>query len=525
MRRALVTLVALAACGNWDSPRAALVTAVLGTRLVVHVTDGSDGPPLGARVLLFTGSGAPLAIGAVDLFGQRQGEAACALAPGAIGTIAGIIVAPSGADIRVGDDHCTPSPAISYGQYTVWVWHGIDHERWEGKVDLGEDRGRVDLTVPLERAWTASDALQSDLHVHAAASDDSAMPNTQRVLAQVAAGIQVTALSNHNVPDSAATAISELGLGSAIAAIPSIELTTVRAHVGIYPAPLDRSVGSDEIADLEPDALLALAHTFPGDPIIQLNHPRFRATAMYDYESWDGKSWPPPFPLTFNAVEVINGFTAFNDAAGSDRRLDDSVRDLYTLVDHGHPIAALGNSDSHDYNWVADGAARSFVFAPQPFAQASFIEAIRQRHTEATTGPYLQVTASRSKGEPGVGPGGQVTARDGYVWLDVTVSAARFVVLDRLRVTVGTPLGATLTEQIPLVHGERVRHWAGKVYVNTVDTWIGVTADGDTPLPLEQTGTYQRDKWGRAGDTPFAVISPILVDADGDGRWRRGDAK
>jgi hypothetical protein len=24
--------------------------------------------------------------------------------------------------------------------------------------------------------------------------------------------------------------------------------------------------------------------------------------------------------------------------------------------------------------------------------------------------------------------------------------------------------------------------------------------------------------------TPFAIASPILVDADGDGRWKRGDA-
>jgi hypothetical protein len=70
----------------------------------------------------------------------------------------------------------------------------------------------------------------------------------------------------------------------------------------------------------------------------------------------------------------------------------------------------------------------------------------------------------------------------------------------------------------------RTHRWSGEIAVGTADTWIGITADGDTALPLELTGSYQRDKWKRAGVTPFAIASPILVDADGDGRWKRGDA-
>lgn len=524
MRRALVALVALAACGPSDPT---LVEAVLSTRLAVRVTEGVGGPPIGARILLVPPSGYPLEIGEVDLFGTRQGETACVLARGAIGTIAGIVLAPGGAEIRIGSDRCTPTPAIPFGTYKVIAWHGIDHERWEGEVDLSENRGRVELVIPLERAWTPRGALAADLHVHAAESDDSMMPNEQRVLAQVAAGIQVMALANHNVPDSAEPAIRALGLADTIAAIPSIELTSVRTHLGVYPASLTRSVDGDAIADIEPDALLALAHTYPGDPIVQLNHPRFRVGAMYDYYEWDGLSWPPPFPLTYNAVEVINGFTAFD--APDDARMSDSVRDLYTLVDHGHPIAALGNSDTHDYNWVADGAARSFVFVAdprtEPFDQDAFIAAIRARRTEATTGPYLEVAVSATPGGPAVGPGQLVAAaRDGSVWVDITVSAARFVVLDRLRLTIGGARGAKLVQDLALVHGQRTTHWSGRVEVGAADTWLGVTADGSTPLPLEQTGTYQRDKWKRAGDTPFAVISPILIDADGDGKWKRGDA-
>ncbi len=67
-------------------------------------------------------------------------------------------------------------------------------------------------------------------------------------------------------------------------------------------------------------------------------------------------SWPPPFPLQFDAVEVLAGYTAFN--APGDRRFDDGVRDFYTLVDHGVLVAPLGNSDTHDLNWVLDGTTR-----------------------------------------------------------------------------------------------------------------------------------------------------------------------
>jgi hypothetical protein len=110
------------------------------------------------------------------------------------------------------------------------------------------------------------------------------------------------------------------------------------------------------------------------------------------------------------------------------------------------------------------------------------------------------------------------------VWVDVTVAQARWVHVDRIRVTIGGAHGPELAQTIDVPAGVRTYHWAGRVAVGTADTWVGVTADGDTPLPLELTGSYQKDRWNRAGVTPFAIASPILVDGDGDGRWKRGDA-
>jgi hypothetical protein len=500
------------------------------TTLAIQVTE--RGHPVAARVLLIDARGEPLHMGNLDLYGQRQGGEACAIAPGVIGSWDGLILAPGAAEIPVGVDRCVPSPAIPYGRYRFVAWRGIEYERFEGRVDLSAGRGRVELRIALDRAWTPHGTLAADLHVHAFGSNDSRMPNPQRVIAQAAAGIQVIGLSDHNSNGDVTDDIAQLGLAQIIASVPSDELTSEQLHVGVYPAPVvrDRPNGGgpgdiDDVIKGDAQHLFALAHAMPGHPVVQLNHPRFRVTALFDGAGWDGVSWPPPFPLGFDAVEVLNGFTAFN--VKGDRRFDDGARDFYTLIDHGHLIAPLGNSDTHDFNWVLDGTNRNYVFVDdprtQPFDQAGFIAAIRGRRVVATSGPWLDVEAAAVRGAtPTVGPGEVVRAR-GTVWLDITVSQARFVRTDRLRITVGRGAGPVLARVIEV---PRVRHfhWAGAVAVGTADTWVGVIADGDTPLPLEQTGSYQRDKWNHAGVTPFAFASPILIDADGDHRWTRGDS-
>jgi hypothetical protein len=284
------------------------------------------------------------------------------------------------------------------------------------------------------------------------------------------------------------------------------------------------------IASAGPAQVFELAHRIAARPpeqtVVQLNHPRFRVTALYDDARWDGTSWPPPFPIDFDAVEVLAGYTAFN--APGDRRFDEGVRDFYTFIDHGRLIAPLGNSDTHDLNWVLDGTTRSYVFVAdprtQPFDEAAFIAALRKRRVVATSGPWLDLEAAAEQGAPTVGPGQALAAAGGRVWVDVTVWQARFVHTERIRITVGGPAGPRLAHTVDVPPGVRSHRWAGAIEVGAADTWIGGTADGDTPMPAELTGTYQQDRWNRPGVTPFAIASPILVDADGDHRWRRGEA-
>lgn len=526
-RRALLLAAALScACCKGDKP-----AGKPSTTLALRVTAANV--PVGARVLLFDAAGQPLHMGNIDLYGQRQGAAACPIAPGVVGSWDGLILGTGIADVPVGSDDCTPSPAIPFGVYKVWAWRGLEYERWEGTVDLSAGRGRVELAIPLERAWAPVGALAADLHVHARASNDSTVPNPQRVIAQVAAGIQVIALSDHNTNGDLDADIAELGLEHVVASIASNEVTSETFHLGVYPvtvdpkAPRGGAIPEDDLRKATVEKQFELVRALPGNPIIQVNHPRFRFTSLFDGTAWNGISWPPPFPLQFHAVEVLAGYTAFN--APGDRRLDDGVRDFYTLVDHGVLVAPLGNSDTHDLNWVLDGTTRNYVFVDDtrttPFDEPGFIAAIRARRVVATSGPWLEVAVADTEANlatSSAGPGQHVRATAATAWVDISLAQARFVKVERIRITVGTPSGPSLAQQIDVPPGKRDFHWAGAINVGTADTWIGVTADGDTALPLEQTGTYQRDKWQRAGVTPFAIASPILVDADGDGRWKRG---
>jgi hypothetical protein len=123
----------------------------------------------------------------------------------------------------------------------------------------------------------------------------------------------------------------------------------------------------------------------------------------------------------------------------------------------------------------------------------------------ATTGPWLDVEVAGAGGEV-AGPGQTVRAPDGRITVDVEVAQASFVHADRVRVLVGGQVVRTETFE-----ANARRHRLTLPLTVTPPTWIGVDAGGDEPLPVELTGTYQREK-GRPGVTPFALINPIRVE-------------
>jgi hypothetical protein len=497
-------------------------------RREIVITD-ETGQPVGARMLLFDHGGEPVRIGVRDAAGEmRQARGYCHLGDGAVGTWDGILIPYGRAELSTGVDYCEEGiPTLVGGRYRAMIWRGIEFEIANLELELGDDQP-VGFEVVLDRVFDPGRTLAADLHVHAAASDDSRVPNEIRLMAQVSAGVQVIGVSDHNTNGDFAAEIDGLGLTSVVASVASNELSNRAGHLGADPVHV--ALGEErggapslaEINSLDIEELMALARGLGDDPIVQVNHPRFRYRALFDDFSWDGLSWPPPFPLDFDAVEVLSGHTAFNTAG--DRRLDDSLRDFYTFIRHGVLITALGNSDTHHLNGVLDATTRSYVYvedtALDPLDERGFIAAIRGRRALATTGPWLEVKVrATAEAAESAGPGGAIQIGTGVAWIEVVLYQASFVHTERVRILVG----GDVVEEIAVVPGARVMTWSGELAVGGQDTWIGVDASGDEALPVELTGTYHLEN-GREGVTPMALINPILVDADGDGSVRFGSA-
>ncbi|HVV86666.1 MAG TPA: CehA/McbA family metallohydrolase, partial [Kofleriaceae bacterium] len=483
-------------------------------KLTVEVHDGVGGPLVPARVLFWDGD-EPLHFGNLDyLGGKRQVAGVCTLGPGVLAGWHGLMLAHGSGEVPIdGGDGCEPSPALPGGRYRVWAWRGFEYDLWQGEVEVkaGKD---ARLDIALVRAWDPGSALAADLHVHAAMSNDSQVPMRVRAITQAVSGLRVTALSDHAASGDLDQAIVDEGLEPWLASIASNEAGNDTAHYGVYPVPVDPEAprgGSPDAAAMShwtPAQAMAWGHGLAGHPLVQINHPRFRVYALFDTTGWDGVTWPPPFPLDFDAVEVLAGHTAFNVAG--DRRIDEGVRDFYTMIGHGLWVTGVGTSDVHHLSGVLDGVARTYVFVDdprtQPFDEPAFVAAVRAHRAVATTGPWLDVEVAPAGGGAAAGPGQTVHAPGGQVTVDVELAQANFIHADHLRVLVGGQVVRT-----EALDPDEQRHRLTLTVPVTPPTWIGVDAGGDTPLPVELTGTYQLEK-GRAGVTPFAIINPVRVE-------------
>jgi hypothetical protein len=506
----VVLLGAAAACTS-DAPT---------TVLSILVTDGVGGASLPAKaVLLHPTSGEIQGVGTWDIYdGKAQDRGFCDLGHGVLGTGEGFILPDGSGDLPIGvAAGCEPAPAIPYGTYDLVVLRGIEYEMFQTRVTLTPGAGRITVVAPLERAWTPTGALAADLHVHTELSNDSWVAPGVRVLSELVTGMQVIGFSDHNVNDGLDQIVDTLGVRGQVATINGNEITVDLLHANVFPVRANPALprgGADSYEQVNPltaKQFIDYARALPEQPLLQLNHPRLGFAAYFDYSGWNGTTWPPPMPMDFDAVEIISGMQAFNEPG--DQRLERSMRDLYTMTEHGRLVAAVGNSDTHHLTGVLAGVPRSYVFVDDtrldPFDETGFLDAVRARRVVATTGPWLEVQAA-----DGAASGQLTQASNEKVTVSIHLAQAGFVHASRIRVWVANQI----VKEMTFDPTSRTIDWSVEVGVGPTDTWIGVDATGDEALPDVVSGPYLR-RAGHGGLPPAALINPILVDADGDGKW------
>jgi len=395
---------------------------------------------------------------------------------------------------------------LAAGWYEVVISRGPEWTIARQRVVLGPHGAEV--IARLDRVVDTSGWLAADLHVHGAPSTDSAVALAARVLQLEADGVEIFVATDHNM-------VTEYGgvvpAGAAITPVRGDEITTSAwGHLVAFPLPA-------ELAGKKRGEALARGHSgeeFIGavravapDSIIVAVHPHSRTSSYLGDGKLDAAAdrARAGFSYDFDAMEILNGFNQGNFGAA----IDHNLRTWFDLLDHGHLVAAVGDSDSHGLAvWGGQGGwPRTWVRSDEAAGAATpgaLVAAIKARRAQLSTGPFVEA----SVGDAGIGDLAAIP--DHRAHLHVSVSAAPWVPVDRVTIY----LDGRIHEVVPVARS------ADPVRV-AFDRTIEVAGDGYLVIRVDgPAGGLAPVAGGPRHRLPvLAITNPIFLDVGGDGRF------
>jgi hypothetical protein len=419
---------------------------------------------------------------------------------------------------------------LAPGQYRVLSTRGPLFSVGEALIELSPGE-RKTLRIPAPRR-VIEDAgrVSADLHVHTAASDDSAYPIASQLRAFAAQGADVLVSTEHDRIWNHAAELARLGLSDRVASIIGVEVTsTVKSevapytigHANAFPLTLEPQQprgGAPNSENRRLRDVVADLRARDPLPLLQLNHPREGGFdsgngSYFTHLGVVGAPLDPTRPLSeapnrallerdpetglrdidFEAIELLTG------PAMLEYRL--TRADWYSLLLQGERRVGTANSDSHKAG-VVIALARNHVVYDGPLGarldQAAFMAALRKGQSTGSTGPVLRVSLD------GVVPGDTLAGSKAKLRIDV--EAADWVPVADVRVYVN----ATRVARRAIAGPGRI-----EVPLDFVkDAFVTVEVEGDPAS--DPSGRYAALA---AGFVPFAFSNPIFVDHDADGVW------
>ncbi len=483
-------------------------------------------------------------IGPVRLVASAEGREASAAAPaagqailaiGAIGTLEYDIRDPDGnsvpalIELRRGDDvrrvYAAPgegSALVPPGAYAVSITRGYEYEPIQAEVFIPED-GSATLSATLDHVVDTTGWLSFDGHVHTEASADSTVLSVDRARSAAAVGLEIIVDTDHEVVHDMAPGIAEAGLSDFVASVISQEITaTSPEHTNAWPFVRDEADprgGPVQWYGLSLGQIFA-AERARGAEVVVLNHPRIgcnflcligwdRLTGRVTLEDAAALGLPadePLFSWDFDAVEYMNGprdvlFHA--DRPESSGFLDDWL----AFLNLGHPVTALGVSDSHDPEDLA--WPRTYVpsgsDSPSDFDQDELIDGVLKGAAIVSAGAFAHVTAITASGAAEIG--GLATGGDVSLAIEIeappAIDIVSIVVLancdEVARMEATGPHDVVKYDDVVALHLDRDAH-------------LVVLAFGVDPMPA---GLPDYDPTG----VPRVTTNAIYVDVDGNGQF------
>jgi hypothetical protein len=458
-----------------------------------------------------------------------QGKAS----PGKIQVLDAASGAPVVAPVAVTGDHV--DIALPAGRYRVVASRGPELTIDEAVVEIARGRETA-IELGLARVVDTRGYVGCDLHAHTARSLDSPVTLEKRLAASVAEGVECVVEAERNVVADPRPAVSALGLGAHVAAFGGVELASdasAQPFGHLVVLPLDAAAqaprgGAPRVRDRSLREVLDEIRA-GGDRVVGVAHPRSGGRGLLEllrFNDATGAGDAPGYDGRFDTIEVWSG----RPAAERDRALED----LWALLRASHPATPTASAFVHGRPGDEPGYPRTYVAVadddPQKLAASDLVSGLaKRRDVVLTNGPFVTVRASGA-GES-TGPGSLVTLDPKKrTELTVRVERAPWVDATELTLFVGgvaaatvplsgaqkTARGALMDEQVfTLARGKAPSRQAASgrpaPIVVTEDTFVVAVVHGVRPLAPVLSGDA-------AELAPFAMTSPIWLDADGDGR-------
>jgi hypothetical protein len=333
-------------------------------------------------------------------------------------------------------------------------------------------------------------------------------------------GLEIPVRSDHEWVGDFEPLLADMGLDGFAYGISSLELTTFAwGHFGVFPLDADPSMPNDGAipwtGDRLPGEVLADARSRAGTwgaPEIIVNHPRSFGGLMGEGAYFERVGYDPVTGEVRNAElwdDTLRLVEVFNDS-DFDANADDSVADWFSFLSSGRRVFAVGSSDSHQIRETPVGYPRTCIALgvdDAPALRAMGAGVVRDQlaagHATISGGVFLEARAASG----GAGPGDEVTGASARETVHVTVRAAAWVDVDRLRVYVDGALAETLMlDETTVDPMNATVRFEGDLEIDVdpgaLGSWVVFVADGDTDLEPVHPGRR-----------PFAVTNPIFFRA------------
>jgi hypothetical protein len=336
------------------------------------------------------------------------------------------------------------------------------------------------------------------------------VPLRDRVYEFVSDGVDMIVSSDHNVVCDYAPVIAELQLGHYLTSAAGDEITSSWGHFGAFPLPqvaTKSGHGAVHVAGKSPGEMFHDVHAVSAAALVNIHHPRIDSEIGYfnltRFQPRLDHADNPKFSFDFDAVEVLNGY---QDAER--KHIDQVIDDWMSLINHGHLVAATGNSDTHHLNYNLGGYPRNYVRVPDDRIEAvtpdQVAQAVKARHSFFTTAPFVSLTAN------GAGIGDFARVSGGKAHLSIQVQAAPWVTVSMVTLY----LNGQDYKKWPVAPGTQVLRFKMELDVEVKsDSYVVLRVDGDQPMaPVIGDRT-------RFDVRPLALTNPVFLDTNGDGAF------